>query len=226
MRLRLGITGTDTGVGKTLVACAMAASLRENGRRVGVMKPVETGGSDDAERLREAAGARHPLRLVRPFSYPDPAAPLVAARRAGRPVDMDALDRAFGEITADSDDVIVEGAGGLLVPITEEESFATMFARWGLELVVVAHNRLGVLNHVLLTVAAAGARQIPVRAVVLNRLAPTERDIAERTNEAVLKELLRTVPVVSVPFIPPPHDARRLASVARTLRTSVIARPV
>lgn len=223
--VRLGVTGTDTGVGKTLVACGIAASLRAAGARVAVMKPVETGGSDDAERLREAAGARHPLRLVRPAAYDDPAAPLVAARRARRPVDLEMLDRAHAELSRDSDAVVVEGAGGLLVPITESESYATLFQRWGLELVIVAANRLGVINHTLLTVAAARSHGLVVRAVVLNTAAAGFAGVAERTNEAVLKELLRSVPVVSLPFLPPPHDADRLAAAVRQLRPHLITRP-
>lgn len=223
--LRLGITGTDTGVGKTLVSCGIAAALRAAGLRVGVMKPIETGGSDDAERLRRAAGDRHPLAVVRPIAYDDPAAPLVAARRARRPIDLDRLDEAVTWIAGDSDALLVEGAGGLLVPITETESYATLFARWELDVVVVAANRLGVLNHTLLTVAAAQAHGLAVRAVVLNAVAPSGGSVAERTNEAVLKETLRSVPVVSVPFIPPPHDPERLAAVAQRLRASVIARP-
>jgi len=223
--LRLGITGTDTGVGKTLVACAIAAALRESGHRVGVMKPIESGGSDDGERLRAAAGARHPIQLVRPVAYEEPAAPLVAGRRAQQRVDTDLLDRALAAVERDSDALVVEGAGGLLVPLTETESFATLFARWRLELVIVAANRLGVLNHTLLTVESARAHGLTVRAVVLNTVSADQPGVAERTNEAVLKELLRVVPVLRVPYLRPPHDPSRLAAMVRDLRASVIARP-
>src|SRR4051794_21451453 len=127
----IAVTGTDTGVGKTVVATAIIAALRERGLRVAPMKPIETGGGDDAERLLHAAGGTHPLALVRPIAFAEPLAPLVAARRARAPIDPGVLDAAFQRLAASVDVVVVEGAGGLLVPITEEESYATLFRRWG-----------------------------------------------------------------------------------------------
>jgi dethiobiotin synthetase len=209
--IRLGVTGTDTGVGKTVVAVALVALLRRRGLRVAAMKPVETGvvpgAPTDAARLRAAAGGADRPDDVGPIVYADPLAPLVAAERAGRPVDLDALDTAFGRLMAQRDAVVVEGAGGLLVPLTEQVSYAELFASWQLDLVVVAANRLGAINHVLLTVEAARAAELRIRGVVLNDGTGTTPDLATATNAAALARLLPDVPVVTWPRLSDVSDS-------------------
>lgn len=223
---RLAITGTDTGVGKTLVATAIIAAMRTAGARVAPMKPVESGGSTDAQQLLDASGIAYPMQLVRPFAFDEPLAPLVAARRARTRIDVNVLDAAFAELCTMSDAIVVEGAGGLLVPITETESFATLFKRWNLPLVIVAANKLGALNHALLTVEAALAYGIDVHAVVLNSISDERHGTAERTNQAVLKELLRTIPVVNFPYTRTPGDHTQLAALARELSShTTMTRP-
>ena len=229
---RLAVTGTDTGVGKTLVACALAAALRVRRLAVAVMKPVETGVAErhagtDAERLRRAAGSAHASDDVCPVTYAEPLAPLVAAERAGRPVDWAAVEAARRRLESGADAFVVEGAGGLLVPFGRAgdpvTDFATLAARWGLDLVVVAADRLGVLNHVLLTVREAERRGLRVRLVVLNAMRPTPADAAEVTNLGVLGVLLPRVPVLAFPFVPPDrrddpaHLATRGAALAERL---------
>lgn len=208
--VRLAVTGTDTGVGKTLVTCALVAALRAGGRMVAAMKPVETGITDrhagtDAERLRRAAGGLHAAGDVCPVTYAEPLAPLAAAERAGRPVDWALVEAARGRLEVGAEAFVVEGAGGLLVPFGREGDdvidLATMAARWALDLVVVAADRLGVLNHVLLTVREAERRALRVRAVVLNAVRPAPGDIAEVTNLGVLGVLLPHVPVLAFPFV-------------------------
>lgn len=239
---RLAVTGTDTGVGKTLVGCALVAAWRASGVAVAPMKPVETGVAErhagtDAERLRRAAahagGPLLPPEDVCPAVYAEPLAPLVAAERAGRPVALGALDAARARLEAGAARaaggapaaLLVEGAGGLLVPIARDPAggavvdLATLAARWGLDLVVVAGDRLGVLNHALLTVREAERRGLAVRAVVLNALRPAPADAAEATNLGVLRGLLPRVPVLAFPFVPPAEqgDPARLAECGRAL---------
>jgi dethiobiotin synthetase len=201
--IRLGVTGTDTGVGKTVIAVALVSMLRRRGLRVAAMKPVETGvlpgAPTDAARLRAAAGDGDLPGDVGPVTYAEPLAPLVAAGRAGRPVDVEALDAAWGRLAAQRDAVIVEGAGGLLVPLTEQVSYSALFARWRLGLVVVAANRLGAINHVLLTVHAARAAELQIRGVVVNDGTGTGPDLATATNAAALARLLPGVPVLTWP---------------------------
>jgi dethiobiotin synthetase len=225
MLTRIGITGTDTGVGKTVVAAALITMLRHNTLRVAPMKPVETGGGDDAARLLAAAGDLYPIDLVRPIAFAEPLAPLVAAQRAGTPIDVRVLDTAFSQLRAMSDTIVVEGAGGLLVPVTETETFATLFKRWELELIVVAANRLGTVNHTLLTVQCAQAHGLTVRGVVLNTISNGPSGVAEQTNRALLEELLCTIPVVSVPHASTPYDAGPITQSLGDLLSSTIAPP-
>jgi dethiobiotin synthetase len=213
------VTGTDTGVGKTVVSCALLAMLRGRGWRVQGMKPVETGIAfddphSDAHRLRAAAGSEAPLDRVRPVRLAEPLAPWVAAARSGTALSTDALDASFGRLADGAQAIVVEGAGGVLVPITERETFLSLFRRWSLDVVVVAANRLGCLNHTLLTVQAVQAAGLVVRGVVLNDVAPHHTDLAQDTNLATLRALLPALPIVAFPWVAAPADAVALARVA------------
>lgn len=218
--IRLGVTGTDTGIGKTVVSAALAALAREEGLEVAVMKPVETGvergdPDSDAVLLRRAAGGSDPLKLVCPIVLPEPLAPSVAARRAGREVKLDLLDHAFETISESQDLIVVEGAGGILVPVTLGVGFDALFRRWSLEVVIVAGNRLGVLNQTLLTVQAARSAGLEIRGIVLNELAPEPSSVSEETNRFTLTELLPDLPVLSFPWVDDPRDPSLLAEVGR-----------
>lgn len=223
---RLGVTGTDTGIGKTVVTCALAARARQLGVPVAAMKPVESGiearpasgtvGVSDADRLRAACGDVDDLSIVRPYVLAEPLAPWVAAERAGLPLDIGVLDAARTKLEHERALLLVEGAGGLLVPLTRDLSFAGLFARWQCALVIVAGNRLGVLNHVLLTIQAAEQARLPVAAIVLTALAEHHASIAEATNFDVLQQLLPSHHVHNFPWIPRLDDQAALAAAAHT----------
>ena len=190
------------------------------------MKPVGRSGNADAEQMRAASGTAYPVQLIQPVTLPDDASPLVAARRARSPVDTDVLDRAFAELCTMSDAIVVEDSGGLLVPITETESFATLFRRWGLDLVIVSPNNASAVNLTLMTAQIAAAHGLRLRAVVLTTLTKERGGTAERTNQALLKELLLTVPVLNFPYTDSPGDPRQLMMLARELSAhATIARP-
>ena len=222
--VRLGIPGTDTGVGKTVVGCALIARARQLGLRVGAMKPLETGvdahpvstnaTTSDAERLRDAAGGVHALSAVRPYALHEPLAPMVAAARADVTISLSVLDEAAHTVSAGREVFVVEGAGGLLVPITPDVSFLDLFARWHCDLLVVAANRLGVLNHVLLTVRAAEASGLVVRAVVLTAADAEESTVAARTNYDALVSLLPHHVIVRFPWMHCVTDLDALAAAA------------
>jgi dethiobiotin synthetase len=204
--IRLGVTGTDTGVGKTYLSTVLLALMRRKGWKVAAMKPVETGvksddPASDAARLRDAAGADDPLEHVRPILISEPLAPWVALGRAGGTVDLNALDGAFKALSEGRDAILVEGAGGLLVPLTRDLAYDGLFVGWGLDLVVVAGNRRGTLNHTMLTVRAAHDAGLRVRGVILNALGPDRNGIAERTNLEALTDLLEPIPVIPFPWI-------------------------
>jgi dethiobiotin synthetase len=166
------VTGTDTGVGKTVIACGLARGLRQRGIDVGVMKPCETGigpaGPLDALALRSAAGANDPIEVVCPQSFALPAAPSVAAQVEGRVVDLERIRVASKTLATRHEFLLVEGAGGWLVPITAEFAMADLAAELGLPVLVVARASLGTINHTLLTVEAIERRGIPLAGVVVN----------------------------------------------------------
>lgn len=217
--IRLGVTGTDTGVGKTTVSRAILGLMRADGRRVAAMKPVETGvtpddASTDARALALAAGTAASMRDVCPIALDEPLAPWIAARRAGRSVTMKPLDDSFHRLSRDADAILVEGAGGLLVPITATDTYLTLFRRWSLDAIVVAANRLGVINHTRLTVRALSDASVRVLGVVLNETDGAMPDLARRTNHEALQTLLPDTRVVSFPWLPSTADDATLAHAA------------
>ena len=166
------VTGTDTGVGKTVVACAIVRALRADGFDVGVMKPCETGvgpdGPLDAIALRDAAGAKDDLALICPQQFAMPAAPTVAASAEGRSVDLDAIRAAYAGLCSAHDFVVSEGAGGLLVPLAKEFTMADFAQELRLPVIIVARAALGTINHTLLTLEAAARRDLDIAGVVIS----------------------------------------------------------
>jgi dethiobiotin synthetase len=162
------VTATDTGVGKTFVACALARAAVRRGLRVSVLKPCETGDGDDGERLLHAAGRPLDPALVRPYRFALPASPEAAARAEGVTIDVDRIVAAYEALTADADLVLVEGAGGLLVPVAPGVLMADLAARLALPLLVVARASLGTVNHTLLTIEAARRRQLRVAGIIFS----------------------------------------------------------
>jgi dethiobiotin synthetase len=210
MASSLLVTGTDTGIGKTTVSCGLAAALHARRLRVGVLKPAETDCRRDADGsfvtsdgalLQYFAQSSTPLAEICPVRYAEPLAPLAAARRAGVAVDLAAIERAWRSIDAAHDVTLVEGAGGLLVPLTDGLDFAGLARTWGIPVLVVVGNRLGAINHALLTVRHARDLGLEVVGYVLNTLQP-QGDVAAQTNAAMLAELLGP-PLGVVPHLPP-----------------------
>ena len=202
------ITGTDTGVGKTLLAASLAAFLRDRGYRVGVMKPAETGCPEsdgtlipqDALRLKEAAGCAEPIETICPYSFAEPLAPSIAAERSNRKIDVDLLLSTYGEISAKYDVTLVEGAGGLMAPLLPSYTYADFARVLKLPVLVVAANKLGVINHLLLTLEHASCRGLKVLGYVLNRIS-NENSLAAETNREVLFGLTGVPCLGELPFI-------------------------
>ncbi len=193
--MSLFITGTDTGVGKTRVAAMLVRTLRTAGVDAVGFKPICCGGREDAELLAEASGSAVALNDVNPVWLRPPVAPYTAAMIEGRVVDVSLVREKFAQLSTAHAVVIVEGAGGWLVPITRDFSMADLAAEFALPVLVVAANRLGVINHALLTVAAIHARGLRCAGVILNQVQPpADGDAAVVTNAAVLGELLAALP--------------------------------
>ncbi len=208
----LFVTGTDTGVGKTVVAAAMLATLRAQGTRVAAFKPVLTGTDEpvdpdwppDDELLADAAGMR--AEDVAPARYGPPASPHLAAALADRPLDLAAVRAAFDARAAEAEVVIVEGVGGLLVPLTPDHLVRDFARDLGLPLVIAARPGLGTINHTLLTIEAARAAGLTIAGVVLTPWR-VRRDAIEDDNRATIARLGQ----VEVAALPPLPRADRTA---------------
>lgn len=192
MSLGLFITGTDTEVGKTVVTGALAAALAKRGHRVGVMKPAESGcpshegqlRPQDALFLKEMSGCTAPLELINPYTFAPPITPALAAEMAGVTIDLEHIRACYRQLTATHDIVLVEGAGGLLAPLTAELSMHDLATALELPMLVVAGNILGVINHTALTVTVA-QQTTPVIGIILNDQSQTDQQAQQSNAESL-----------------------------------------
>ena len=177
------ITGTDTGVGKTYVACKLIQQYVALGYKVVGMKPVAAGCdlvdgewiNDDVLKLEAVSNVKAPRALINPYSFKEAIAPHLAAEIAGVEMKLDVLMNAFNELSKLADMVIVEGAGGFLVPINQHETFADLVILLNIPVVLVVGIKLGCINHALLTVEAIKARNCELHAWVANPIDPNMR---------------------------------------------------
>ncbi len=192
------VTGTDTGIGKTTVCLGIAAALHARGLAVGVCKPVETGcasGPDgeliaaDARLLRLVSGCRSDPGLVCPYALRAPLAPLAAAERERVSIDVEVLVRCYQQVAAAHDVTLIEGAGGLLVPLTPTVTYAEFIQRLRIPVLVVVGSRLGAINHALLTIRYARSVGLRVLGYVMDAVRSEADDAAGSTVE-VLARLL------------------------------------
>jgi dethiobiotin synthetase len=191
------VTGTDTGVGKTIIAAALAASFKNKGNDVGVMKPVATGGWDDARFLIKAAGVKDNLFLVNPYCLETPVAPSVAADIEGRKIDPQRIKAAYEELSKRHEMMIVEGVGGLLAPIYKRYLTSDLIEELNLPIVVVARPGLGTINHTLLTISQARRSRIKILGVIINNYDEATAGIAEKTAPAVIEDIGK-VPILGI----------------------------
>jgi dethiobiotin synthetase len=192
------VTGTDTGVGKTVIACGIARMLKAAGVKVGVMKPIATGDRKDALNLQKAAGLIETIDLVNPQFFKEPLAPTVSAALERRSIDLDAIYKAYWFMQKRYDVVVVEGIGGVKVPIGESTYVVDLIQALRLPALVISRNVLGTLNHTLLTLEVLELEKVPVMGVLLN--GGRGKDLAEKTNPEELQDHI-AVPVLGVlPF--------------------------
>jgi dethiobiotin synthetase len=208
------VTGTDTGVGKTLVASILAAGLNKRGKNVGVMKPIETGCTGDPEDALALIRAissnpeldeyivNFELKHTCPYQFKMPASPEEAARAEGIEITPELIYAVFNDRVETSDCVVVEGAGGLLVPITPTTDMAGMARQMNLPLVIVGRAGLGTVNHTLLTLRMARVLGLRVRAVVLVRT-KDERDPSEDSNPEAIRRYGEVEVFGPLPFLKP-----------------------
>lgn len=188
------VTGTDTGVGKTIVTAVLARHFKHQGIPVGVMKPVETGVTDpdlpgeDAALLQWAADCTEPLERIAPYRFKAPLAPDQAAKLEQRGISLATIAEQARELSKRYPITLVEGAGGLMVPLAGGLLIADLVRQLGAELLIVTRPELGTINHTLLTVFAARAMEIPVCGMILNKM-PATPDAAQKNAPHALASL-------------------------------------
>ncbi|AYM97100.1 dethiobiotin synthase [Acidovorax sp. 1608163] len=210
------VVGTDTGVGKTHVSCALLQALAQHHSRVVGMKPVAAGvvpwgegwASEDSIALRAASTIAVPPELDTPVLLPDPLSPHIAAARAGVQIDIAAIVQAYQALSLQADAVVVEGAGGFHVPLSPTETGADLAVALNLPMVLVVGLRLGCLNHALLTAEAIAARGLTLAGWVANRVDPDM--LAPEENIAWLQQRLGAPPLADIPW--GEHTAHSLAA--------------
>jgi len=208
------VTGTDTGVGKTLVSAALLHALRRRGLRAAGMKPVAAGcvtvegrwHNEDVAALRAAGNVEAPLAETNPYLFHEAIAPHIAAARHGVTIDIDLLVARFRALSARADAVVVEGAGGFLVPLGDRDTFADLATRLALPVVLVVGLRLGCINHALLTRDAVLQRGLTLAGWVANRIDPAME--AAGDNLETLGQRLQAPLLADIPFLTSPDAGR------------------
>lgn len=202
------ISGTDTEIGKTTIACGLAWLLRKNGIEVGVMKPFATSSSIYSERYRSndtaslalAADIKESDELLNPIYFPLPSSPLMAAEILHKTIDMKAVFKKFGVLKRKYDFTLVEGIGGVMVPITKKISLLDVMNGMKLPTIIVSSPRLGSINHTILTINACKVKKIPILGIIFNQM-PKNPSIVESMTPNYIEKLTNTKTISVIPFI-------------------------
>jgi len=203
------ITGTDTNVGKTVVTACLLALYREQGIDAGVMKPIETGvdqecsseANSDAKFLLTISGNGDPIEEICPIRLKPTAAPLQAARITGQTIDISLILENFRRLQAKHDRMLVEGIGGLLVPLTADYSVSDLIKDMNLPLIIVSRFSLGTINHTLLTVKAAQETGVEIAGIILNHSEDRSLNEVELGQASLIQELSNVPVLGECPFI-------------------------
>ncbi len=209
MKKGIFVTGTDTGVGKTVVSALLIRAFLINGYTVCPMKPVETGCRrdgdvflpSDGEFLKEIAETEEPIKNITPYCFETPVAPMVASNLEGVEIDISRIVERYDQLSSKYDVVVVEGAGGLMVPIKEDYYMLDLALELKLKVVLVALNKLGVLNHTLLTMEVLDKYGLELIAIILNNPEIDPLDKSQDTNLQVLSKLVDVKLLDSIPRI-------------------------
>ncbi len=211
------ITATDTGVGKTIISCMIVRALILKGYKTAVMKPFETGclkqGNEllpfDGMFLREIANIDEPIDIITPLRFELPLSPLAASGLEKKTIDIKKVFQSYEYLKTKYDFIVVEGAGGILVPITIEHDSQALFMsdiikRLGLPIIIVSRPTLGTINHTLLTVNHAISQHIDIVGVIINYSKPHGADISEETNPDIIEKLSKAPVLGITPYIETP----------------------
>ena len=204
------VTATDTSIGKTIVSAALIRAMRYLGHKTAAMKPIETGCvkrdnillPSDGIFLKNVSGMDEKISSIAPCMYEKPLSPLVASEIEESGVDLPGIMHAYNDLVGKYDVIIVEGIGGLYVPIMRDYFVSDLAIEMKLPLIIVARPTLGTINHTLLTVHYAVSKGLKIAGIIMNYSSEPENDIAEETNKKTLKSLMDVPIIGSFPYIP------------------------
>ena len=229
------VTGTDTGVGKTIITAALIKAAHILGFKACGMKPIETGCKREENRegnnslipsdgtfLREITGTGESIGLITPISFENPLAPLPASEIEDKPIDLDKIKTAYKELSSRYDIIIVEGIGGLLVPILRDYFVVDLARDFGLPIIVASKPGLGTINHTMLTVNYAIKEGFDVAGIIINYTRPPENTLAENTNPEIIRRL-SSVPVIGIfPYLKDLESRTIERGVVKSLNLEII----
>jgi dethiobiotin synthetase len=207
------ITGTDTGVGKTIVTAGLISLFIDEGLDVGVMKPIETGClkrngrliPKDATLLKAVSGSKDDLSLINPYQFSKPLAPLIAAEIDHKKIELEKIFSAYRRLRKNHDLIFVEGAGGLLVPLTRKSTNLDLITKLKLPLIVVVGSRLGAINHTLLTLNWAKEKGVKIIGLLINHPifhSTLSKNLTEKTNPRLIRYFTEVPILGTIPYIP------------------------
>ena len=200
MKPPIFITATDTEVGKTITTFVLGVLLKTKGCDIGIMKPVQCGG-DDAVFLKKALQIEDDLELINPCYAPEPLSPHLAFRRAGKRFNLDLILRSFMRLQAVHDVLLIEGAGGLMVPLKANYYNADLIRDLNAEVVIVARLGLGTINHTLLTINQAKAYKLKIKGIIFSDTNSKTKSIADKTNPIEIEKLSGVKVLGSIPYL-------------------------
>jgi len=215
------ITGIDTEIGKTAIACGFAWLLRKNEIKVGVMKPFATSSkiyskdykSQDTAKLAKAAGVGDPDETLNPVFFPLTASPLMAAEISHKPINLKKVIEKFMFLKKKYDFIVVEGIGGVMVPITYKVSLLHIVRKMNLPVIIVSRPKLGSINHTVMTINACREFKVPIVGIIFNQM-PIRPNIVESMTPFYIERLTKTKTLSVIPFM----DKRNSKKIGSYLR--------
>lgn len=194
------ITATDTGVGKTITTAALALILRQQGKQVGVIKPVQCAG-DDASWLKKILDLSYPLSVINPIYAPEPLSPHLALRRSKKKFELKKIKSSIYQLAKTCDVILLEGAGGLLVPLADNYTNADLIKDLNASVIIVSRLGLGTINHTLLTLEVAKRRKINVLGIIFSDTNRKPKSLPEKTNPHEIERLSGVKVLGIIPFL-------------------------
>lgn len=221
------ITGTDTEIGKTAITAGLASVLKEKGQNIGVMKPVAAGSRADARILQQASGVSDTLDEINPIYLDNPLSPNVAAQIENKPFEIARIQHAYNHLAQKHTHMLVEGVGGILVPLHNNFLVIDLIVQLNLPILIVSRAALGTINHTLLTIEAAQKRNLSILGVIYNTVSPQDQGLAAQTSPDIITQISGVANLGTLPFDKNTNvDQEQLGNLPQHLKNHINLTPI